>query len=86
MKNYCLFLKIAERKIIFSKNIYSIHINIIFQGRTFLIIITNNMSKSLLSQNQRKEVLKRSALYKAGKAKVYTIGEARKKLKQRSGK
>lgn len=37
----------------------------------------------LLTEEQQKEVLKRSALYKAGKMKGYSLGEVRKRLKQK---
>jgi hypothetical protein len=36
-----------------------------------------------LSDEQKKEVLKRSAQYKAGKTKAYTLAEVRKKMKQK---
>lgn len=42
------------------------------------------MTASLLTENQKKEVLKRSALYKEGKSKVYTLEEARKILQNRN--
>ena len=42
------------------------------------------MRKSLLSEEQQKEVLKRSALYKSGKTKAYTISEVRKRVKQKA--
>ena len=51
-----------------------------------LLEVYRQSNSSLLSENQQKEVLKRSVLYKTGKAKVYTVAEARKKLKQRSSK
>lgn len=51
-----------------------------------LLEVYRQSNSSLLSENQKNEVLKRSVLYKTGKAKVYTVAEARKKLKQRSSK
>ena len=38
---------------------------------------------SLLSEEQQKEVLKRSALYKAGKMKGYSLAEVRKRIKHK---
>ncbi len=40
-------------------------------------------NSSLLTEDQQKEVLKRSALYKEGKTKGYSITEARKLVKQK---
>jgi hypothetical protein len=40
-------------------------------------------NSSLLTDEQQKEVLKRSALYKAGKMKGYSLAEARKLVKQK---
>jgi hypothetical protein len=48
-----------------------------------LLEVYRQSNSSLLTESQQKEVLKRSVLYKTGKAKVYTVAEARKKLKQR---
>jgi hypothetical protein len=36
-----------------------------------------------LTEEQKKEVLKRSALYKAGKTKGYSLSKARKMVKQK---
>ena len=41
------------------------------------------MRTSLLSEEQQKEILKRSALYKTGKMKAYTLSEVRKRVKQK---
>ena len=38
-------------------------------------------NSSLLTEEQQNEVLKRSALFKAGKIKGYSLAEARKRLK-----
>ena len=51
-----------------------------------LLEVYRQSNSSLLNEDQQKEVLKRSVQYKIGKAKVYTVAEARKKLKQRSKK
>ena len=51
-----------------------------------LLELYRQNNSSLLTEDQQKEVLKRSVLYKAGKAKIYTLAEARKKLKKSSGK
>lgn len=51
-----------------------------------LLEVYRQSNSSLLSENQQKEVLKRSVLYKTGKNKVYTVAEARKKLNKRSEK
>lgn len=48
-----------------------------------LLEVYRQSNSSLLNEDQQKEVLKRSVQYKAGKAKVYTVAEARKKLKQK---
>jgi hypothetical protein len=51
-----------------------------------LLEVYRQNNSSLLADEQQKEVLKRSALYKAGKIKGYSLAEARKlvKLKQPS--
>jgi hypothetical protein len=51
-----------------------------------LLEVYRQNNTSLLTEDQQKEVLKRSALYKAGKTKGYSVSEARKlvKLKQSS--
>ncbi|MBK9191185.1 MAG: hypothetical protein IPM77_06530 [Crocinitomicaceae bacterium] len=41
----------------------------------------NNLS--LISIDQQKEVLKRSALFKSGKSKGYSLEEAKKRIKQK---
>lgn len=38
---------------------------------------------SLITADQQKEVLNRSALYMAGKIKGYSVSEARKQIKQK---
>ncbi|MDI1356246.1 MAG: addiction module protein [bacterium] len=48
-----------------------------------LLEVYRRSNSSLLTNEQQKEVLKRSALYKAGKIKGYSIAEARKLVKQR---
>ncbi len=48
-----------------------------------LLEIYRQGNSSLLSEQQQKEVLKRSVLYKAGKAKTYTVAEARKRIKKK---
>jgi len=47
-----------------------------------LLEVYRNNNSSLLSEEQQKEVVKRSASYKAGKMKGYTVNEARKRLKK----
>ncbi len=52
-----------------------------------LLEIYRQSNASLLTEEQRKEVLKRSALYKAGIMKGYSLPEVRKRVKQKlSGK
>lgn len=51
-----------------------------------LLEVYRQNNSSLLTEDQQKEVLKRSVLYKTGKAKIYTLAEARKKLKKSSEK
>ncbi len=48
-----------------------------------LLEVYRQSNSSLLTDEQKKEVLKRSALYKAGKIKGYSIAEARKRVKQK---
>lgn len=48
-----------------------------------LLEVYRQSNSSLLTEEQQKEVLKRSALYKAGKIKGYSITEARKRVKQK---
>jgi hypothetical protein len=49
-----------------------------------LLEVYRQNNSSLLTEDQRKEVLKRSALYKEGKTKGYSITEARKLVKQKT--
>lgn len=48
-----------------------------------LLEVYRQSNSSLLTDEQKKEVLKRSALYKAGKIKGYSPAEARKLVKQK---
>ncbi len=48
-----------------------------------LLEVYRQSNSSLLTEEQQKEVLKRSALYKAGKIKGYSLAEARKRVKQK---
>lgn len=48
-----------------------------------LLEVYRQGNSSLLTNQQQKEVLKRSALYKAGKMKGYSLTEARKLVKQK---
>jgi hypothetical protein len=48
-----------------------------------LLEVYRQSNSSLLTDEQQKEVLKRSALYKAGKMKGYSLAEARKLVKQK---
>ena len=48
-----------------------------------LLEVYRKNNKSLLSEEQQKEVLQRSALYKAGKMKTYTVAEAQKKIRRK---
>jgi len=48
-----------------------------------LLEVYRQNNSSLLSKEQQKEVLKRSASYKAGKTKGYSLAEARKLVKQK---
>lgn len=48
-----------------------------------LLEIYRHGNTSSMTEEQQKEILKRSALYKAGKMKGYSIAEARKRVKQK---
>ena len=48
-----------------------------------LLEVYRQSNTSLLSEEQQKEVLKRSAMYKTGKMKAYTLSEVRKRVKQK---
>ena len=48
-----------------------------------LLEVYRQNNSSLLTEDQQTEVLKRSALYKEGKTKGYSITEARKLVKQK---
>ena len=48
-----------------------------------LLEVYRQNNTSLITDEQQKEVLNRSALYKAGKIKGYSISEARKQIKQK---
>jgi hypothetical protein len=48
-----------------------------------LLEVYRQSNSSLLTDEQQKEVLKRSALHKAGKMKGYSLAEARKLVKQK---
>lgn len=48
-----------------------------------LLEVYRQNNTSILSEEQQKEVLKRSALYKAGKTKGYSLAEVRKRVKQK---
>ncbi len=48
-----------------------------------LLEVYRQNNSSLLTEEQQKEVLKRSALYKAGKIKGYSITETRKRIKEK---
>ena len=51
-----------------------------------LLEVYRQGNKSILTDDQQKEVLKRSTLYKAGKIKGYTLTEVRKRIKQKLAK
>ena len=51
-----------------------------------LLEVYRQSNSSLLSEEQQKEVLKRSALYKSGKMKGYSLTEVRKRVKQNISK
>ena len=48
-----------------------------------LLEVYRQSNSSLMTVEQQKEILKRSALYKAGKIKGYSIAETRKRVKQK---
>ena len=48
-----------------------------------LLEVYRQSNASLLTDEQKKEVLKRSTLYKAGKMKGYSLAEVRKRIKQK---
>ena len=48
-----------------------------------LLEVYRQSNTSLLTEEQQKEVLKRSALYKTGKMKGYSLTEVRKQVKQK---
>jgi hypothetical protein len=48
-----------------------------------LLEVYRQNNTSLLTEEQRKEVLKRSSLYKAGKMKSRSFTEVRKRLRQK---
>jgi hypothetical protein len=50
-----------------------------------LLEVYRQSNVSLLTEEQQKEVLKRSALYKSGKIKGYSLSEVRKRIKQKLG-
>ena len=45
-----------------------------------LLEVYRQSNSSLLTDEQQKEVIKRSALYKAGKTKGYSLAEVRKRV------
>jgi hypothetical protein len=48
-----------------------------------LLEVYRQSNSSLLTDEQQKEVIKRSALYKAGKTKGYSLAEVRKRVKNK---
>jgi len=48
-----------------------------------LLEVYRQSNTSLLTEEQQKEVLKRSALYKAGKMKGYSLAEVKKRIKKK---
>jgi len=48
-----------------------------------LLEVYRQSNTSSLTEEQQKEVLKRSALFKAGKMKGYSLPEVRKRVKQK---
>jgi hypothetical protein len=48
-----------------------------------LLEVYRQSNTSLLTNEQQKEVLKRSAQYKAGKMKGYSLAEVRKRIKHK---
>lgn len=49
-----------------------------------LLEVYRQSNPSLMTEQQQKEILKRSELYKQGKVKGYSMTEARKRVKQKS--
>ena len=47
-----------------------------------LLEVFRQTNSSLMTHEQQTEILKRSALFKSGKGKGYSISEARKRIKQ----
>ncbi len=48
-----------------------------------LLEVYRQNNTSLLTEEQQKEILKRSTLFKAGKMKGYSLSEVRKRVKQK---
>ncbi len=48
-----------------------------------LLEVYRQSNSSLITKEQQKEILKRSALYKQGKVKGYSMTEARKRVKKK---
>ena len=48
-----------------------------------LLEVYRQSNSSLLTDEQQKEVIKRSALYKAGKTKGYSLAEVRNRVKNK---
>lgn len=48
-----------------------------------LLEVYRQSHSSLMTEKNQEEILKRSALYKQGKVKGYTLKEARKSVKQK---
>ncbi len=48
-----------------------------------LLEVYRQNNSSLLNEEQQKEVLKRSEMYKAGKMKGYSVSEVRKRVKNK---
>ena len=48
-----------------------------------LLEVYRQSNTSLLTEEQQKDVLKRSALYKAGKMKGYSSAEVKKRIKKK---
>lgn len=48
-----------------------------------LLEVYRQGNSSLLTKEQQKEVLKRSAMYKAGKMKGYSLADVRKRIKHK---
>lgn len=49
-----------------------------------LLEVYRQSNPSLMTEQQQKEILKRSELYKQGKVKGYSMTEARKRVNQKS--